>query len=613
MLSFANPWFLFLLPLAAGPLLLHLLSLRKMRRTDFSSLFFLRRMRERRFRWLKLRDILLLLMRTLFIALLVLALAGPSWQGRLPFGRIKADLVLIIDDSYSTAARFENLKETALRLLGQLSGGSRVLVLTASGYRSDVLWDEPELSRKIVTGLHPSRSGRDLSAAWRTALEALAESSSTNKRIILVSDGQKRALEFLKTERMPGGVEVFAFLDYENPPENTSITNLELYPAFPVGDEEQILTARLERNGKKKRVNIGLWTDERLAGEREVELASGSRDVKFSLSPGARDVRVVVDGDSIPADDERFALAGAGKNVRVALVGGPDSDMLSLALQAGGEIEVVSVSSGMAGSLSPESYNLLIWDGAVDLPVQAQASVRKGLPVFILLDASALDLPGASKAVEVSSTEGFEVPAASALFQDIEEADIDAIRFKRYVKLETTRGEVILSLKNGAPLLWKDSGVFYLTTRLTPEYTDAVYRAVFPGFVQRMILYTVGASARKEYLIGDTLRLPVATGEPFYVETPALSYEISPRFSEQGYGVEFKTTSEPGFYRLGSRVFVVNPDPVETSLSRLGAGELQKHGIRAYPLDASLPHKLQLDILILAAVFLAAEFIFIFI
>ncbi len=610
MINFANPWYLLFMPLAAGPLILHLLSLRKMRRVEFSSLFFLRRLRERRFRWLRLRDLLLLILRTLFLVFLVLALAGPIWRGRFPLARVKADVVLILDDSYSTSARFHDLKSTALRLVDELSAGSSVALLSPSGSLWDTVWGEPEFAAERIQALASSRSGRDLQASWVQSLKLLDKSRASTRRVVMISDGQARALGFLKNERTPSDVETFCFIDEASFPANTSILDAGLSPRVPLPGEERFLRIRLGRSGKKVERTVSLFADERLLEERRTAIHEGLKEIEFRLPQDAQGVRVALDPDSIPADDQRFVLASGSRGLRVAFVGDASSEFLELALKVGIGVEVQRVSPAAAASLSPLSYDLLIWDGAGGLPAQAAAAASQGLPVLILLDGDVEDVESVFKSSGISS-DGFEMPAPSALFADLKEEDRRQIKIARHARLKPAGGKVIVSLSGGDPLLLADTsqGIYYLATRFTPLNTNLIYRALFPAMMQRIASYV--AKGQSERLIGDTLRVRVRSGEALFVETPRLHYEITPRQSDGGYVVEFTRTADAGFYRIGSETFVVNPDPKEASFAKVNAVELRNRGFKVYPLGASTPRKLWLFALILAAVCLAAESILI--
>ncbi|MCK4231826.1 hypothetical protein KAX21_02650, partial [candidate division WOR-3 bacterium] len=381
-------------------------------------------------------------------------------------------------------------------------------------------------------------------------------------------------------------------------------------PRVPLPGEERFLRIRLGRSGKKVERTVSLFADERLLEERRIAIREGLKEIEFRLPQGAQGVRVALDPDSITADDERFVLASGSRGLRVAFVGDASSEFLELALKVGIGVEVQRVSPAAAASLSPLSYDLLIWDGAGGLPAQAAAAASQGLPVLILLDGDVEDVESVFKSSGISS-DGFEMPAPSALFADLKEEDRRQIKIARHARLKPAGGKVIVSLSGGDPLLLADTSqdIYYLATRFTPLNTNLIYRALFPAMMQRIASYV--AKGQSERFIGDTLRVRVRSGEALFVETPRLHYEITPRRADRGYVVEFTRTSDAGFYRIGSETFVVNPDPKEASSAKVNAVELRNRGFKVYPLGASTPRKLWLFALILAAACLAAESILI--
>jgi len=471
MLNFTNPWFLLLAPIALGPLVLHLLSRRKMKRTEFSSLFFLRKLRERRFRWLKLRDLLLLILRTLFLAFLVFALSRPIWKGRFPVPLSKADLVLIVDDSYSTSARFSKIKETADRLVSELTSGSRLAIISSSGAIGDA-----GLSRETLTEwetwqdkIIPSQSGRDLEGAWRQALHILQVSNVSNKQIAVVSDGQSRALDFLRTVSIPSDVEVYCFIDKKEPPSNTSVLSTSLHPRFPLPGEEQslkIIVRSTEQNGE---TDLSVFADSKLNGKRVVNVGQNSKEFLFNIPAGAERIIAELEADSINADDRHFAHGAGPRKLRVALVSGADSELLDLALAVGGGVEVRHVSSPSAAGLSAGTCELLIWDD-VNQPEQINSIATRGLPQLVLLGEEAVDVPGVFRVIEQSSGQGFEIMAPSELFADLSAEDMREIRFTKYQRIEPLGGRTIVSFSGGDPLLVADTSknIYYCTVRFTP-------------------------------------------------------------------------------------------------------------------------------------------------
>jgi len=97
------------LPLIALPLLIHLINLRRHRRVAWAAMDFLLESQKRNKKWIFLRQLLLMLLRTAAVALVVFMLAGPvlqfSW-GKL-FGKGTIHHLVLLDDSYSMSDRWD--------------------------------------------------------------------------------------------------------------------------------------------------------------------------------------------------------------------------------------------------------------------------------------------------------------------------------------------------------------------------------------------------------------------------------------------------------------------------------------------------------------------------
>jgi len=76
-MSFINSFFLYLLPLVAVPIVIHLIGRQRYYKQEFSTLRFLKQLEIDLIRKLKIRQILLLLLRILLILLLILVFARP--------------------------------------------------------------------------------------------------------------------------------------------------------------------------------------------------------------------------------------------------------------------------------------------------------------------------------------------------------------------------------------------------------------------------------------------------------------------------------------------------------------------------------------------------------
>ena len=91
------PFFLFLLPLIIVPIIIHLISRKKLKKIDFPSLLFIVKNEIRLIRWFRLKRLLLLIMRISIIILLISAAANI----KIPFAFVNPSETLIVDNSPS--------------------------------------------------------------------------------------------------------------------------------------------------------------------------------------------------------------------------------------------------------------------------------------------------------------------------------------------------------------------------------------------------------------------------------------------------------------------------------------------------------------------------------
>ena len=198
-MAFLNPLFLFGLLAAGIPLIIHLWNRRRVVTIDFSSLMFLTAAHRENARRFQLRQLLILFLRMLIVALIALALARPFLTLGLPIAsvRAKTDLVIVLDNSYSMAyqdidgIRFEKAKILATDILNTLRHGDSAALILMS-----------DIPKPVFRQLTPDIAGvtetvKDTVVSYRTtnvqpsielAHEILTESEQLNKEIYLISD-----------------------------------------------------------------------------------------------------------------------------------------------------------------------------------------------------------------------------------------------------------------------------------------------------------------------------------------------------------------------------------------------------------------------------------------
>ncbi len=196
MIGFLHPWALFGLGAAAIPILLHLLARREPPTVLFPAVRYLITTTQEHRRRLKLQNLVLLLVRTLLVVALVLAAAGPTVPLRGVPGHAPSALVLILDNSPSSAAvnggaaRLSQLVSAGSEVLGRATSDDALWLLTADGV--PVRGDARQLADQLRR-LEASSRRLDLGAALGLAAEVLGAESRPGE-IALLSDLQASAV-----------------------------------------------------------------------------------------------------------------------------------------------------------------------------------------------------------------------------------------------------------------------------------------------------------------------------------------------------------------------------------------------------------------------------------
>src|SRR6266404_446847 len=133
-MSFLNPFFFIGSLMLAVPVIIHLVRREKSEIVPFSSLMFLLRVPKRSIRQQILKNLLLMALRVLLLALLVGAFARPyftqSARPNAPTGSERS-MVMLLDNSYSMryGGNFDRLKAEAVKRIDSLAAADRMALL----------------------------------------------------------------------------------------------------------------------------------------------------------------------------------------------------------------------------------------------------------------------------------------------------------------------------------------------------------------------------------------------------------------------------------------------------------------------------------------------------
>jgi aerotolerance regulator-like protein/VWA domain-containing protein len=315
---------------AAGPVIIHLLNRRRYRIVHWAAMDFLGQAMKRRRKVVELRDLVLLILRTLAVLLLGAALAQPylSSRGQQFDDHQPLHAILILDNSLSMAyetlegSLLEQAKHRAHELVDQLPVGSQVTVLPACGTPEllnfdplTVKDDAQEAIRKIDA---VERSAKMVStvALARRACEAAPQFA---KRIFWITDQQAINWHDAGSSDLFRDLPAMQIVSVApSEPENTWIADLRLQDGLADVQTPTVIVAEIAHRGRTRRdLQVVLTVGETVVGQQAVtiEPGAGRREVTFectfdSLTNAPKrgqavfvPIQVAITPDRLPADD----------------------------------------------------------------------------------------------------------------------------------------------------------------------------------------------------------------------------------------------------------------------------------------------------------------------
>ena len=209
-MAFLNPLVLAGLIAAAIPLVVHIYNFRRPRRMDYSSLALLHALKRTTIQRMRIRQWLLLLLRTLAICALIAAFARPILTGASEtqfLGRANISMALVLDNSLSMTlgdaggSYLTQARTSAETVIEQALSNDEIFVMAASESTPRRVSDIPHIEASAVTV--------SAAEAIQRAAEYLhAEGVHLNKAVYFMGDLQESALVDTTTYPIPPGTHV---------------------------------------------------------------------------------------------------------------------------------------------------------------------------------------------------------------------------------------------------------------------------------------------------------------------------------------------------------------------------------------------------------------------
>jgi hypothetical protein len=633
-LNFLYPNFLWFLSLASVPVILHLLSRIRLKRVEFSALYFLKDVKRERFSWLRLKEILLLIFRTLLIIFIFLALARPKFQGKLLPVKRQASFAIIIDDSYSMgyAHHFTSAKSEAKRIVSQLNSGSEVLVLISTSSEPIYQGRNMKLATQAVDSLTVSYAGADLAKSMFRAQTELEKSGITNKEIYIISDLQKRSFITILSGFKPK-FPVYV-IDVGNGQKNCAINQIVLSERFPNSARPTKIGAKIKNYGKEEVYQkVVLKFGEKIE-EQRLKLTEGEeRTILFETeigNSGQYSGSIKIEPDSLEVDDERYFSFVIPEKIRILLIYSEPNDIFYLTRALLPEslntfdVEVVvekefrqkNLANFTAiGVINPNNFTRADWQ-------RLEYFEQRGGKVFIALDGEPKDKSGLERFFDfelLMKPTGFvtidRFKTDHPIFEVFSGIDLSNAQFFQWAKVKPKDVKVLASFTDGSPFILESNNQKYLmaTANFNLAATDLVFKPIFLPLMQRVFFYLAQGDIRTEYEVGSTVSAKVQSPGLVKIKTPKEEYSVMPEIIGEEKFVTIQAIKDPGMYWIGEKFFVVNIDVAESDLNRVKEEELVRAGFKLTEENPARATDLTGLFLYLAFLALAIEMVFLLI
>lgn len=638
-LQFLTPLFLAVGAAAASlPLIIHLLNRERARRLVFSTIRFIKMSHQANVQRHRLKQLLLLLMRILILALLGLAFARPFFATSPATTGVTGgvrNIVIVLDTSYSMGYldTFDRAKKAVIELANDLQPtDTSALIFTNSRAKAVKPLDtEHRQIQTAVTSAQLTNHTTDYLDAIQSADELLGEAEIGRKQIYFVSDLQRVGWEsFVDTDKLSPDVEI-AFIDVSAKElSNLAITGISV-PQVVLDEQKPVqVVVRVQNFGEQtvEGLPVKLFIDDNNVGTATLDIEPN--DVMDALFPVRFRTEKIytgyatLPGDHLEIDDRRYFRLQSLKSIKVHSINGEpgrrdyesETFFLEAALQTGNQIVPIDLTQSrqLPSASEISKYDVIILANVEKLTGAEARSLKTFVGAgggLIITAGDRMDLDAYRSALGAGEEPlmpcNFVQPVGDALdrdqfsilatldydhpifhpFKDPNHGDFGRGRFYRYIQAVPLKDSTVLaSFDDGSPALFEKvygSGrVLCFTSTIDREWTDLPIHGVYLPFLYETIKYLAlrRTEERPDYRIGDLVELggyQLPPGTEIAIFNPA-GEETRTELNENG-GVIYDTTEQPGIYSAHisgeqPHYFVVNPDTVESDLTTRDPEEL---------------------------------------
>lgn len=601
--SFLNPLFLIGLSAVLLPVIAHLISRRSGIKKSFSTVSFLLASQGETARKSKIKDLLLLVLRSLILVLLVLVFSKPAFFS---FSSVDSEgtksVAIVIDNSYSMSYvdNFKIAKKRAENLIDSLADGSfgAVFPLVSNEDPESEITQDKRRMKDDLKKLDISYSFSDNERRLEEIMGRLQKAPNQKKEVILVTDLQKNGWngenfrrEWFKPIDITSGADIG----------NHSISQIE----FTEQGESTKIAVKLSNysntafNRLLATVSLG---DEKINGFFDIQ--PEGEDIKEFVFPEEKIYGIEIPGkveashDNLTVDDVRYFIFPRTEELRVLVVDGDpredarlsESYYLARAVETISEILPLNIAIKDDDAFLDDDlrkYNMIFLANVGDITPQKSQEIEK----FLRDGGTLIIFPGDRVKSTIynalftilpaelgSVSEGNYFLSANNSNNSLGKINekFSQVEIKRLFKLQPFKdSQIILAVSDNSPFLITkelgNGGVFLFASTADTGWNNFPLAPVFLPTIKEIFDLTQSArSNRRNFVVGDVVEIAFSKeGNKKTVRTPS-----GEMFDVSKEKPRFHRTLIPGIYSVEesgniSYQFSVNTDPRESDLKKI--------------------------------------------
>jgi len=377
---------------AALPAIAHLLMKRPKRTVVLPTARFLAHAQREFARGRRLREFVLLTIRSLALLLLGFAFATPQWEKIGPLIAVDGPTVFVLDASASMSRTeagrrlFDVAKDEIVRRIERSRGDELGLIFADSNPHAAL----PRMTRNtdalLAALLEASptyeRTNANDAIAAALAIPANDRADRAARRVVFVTDAQRTGFRDLDVHA--GAHIEIVRVGRETEPPNRAIVDASISPAMPIAGERFTVSAKLANySPEHATIPVTMRRGEDVSSA-VYELAPWS-EMQISLpfrarSPGVCMFELSIPEDSMPTDDSAFLAVNVAEARRVAVLSASDGAVesdVSIALRAVFK-DSVAMAVAQADDRALREYSAVLVAQCGTLPDQ----ILRGLALF---------------------------------------------------------------------------------------------------------------------------------------------------------------------------------------------------------------------------------------